>query len=297
MTKIIECVPNFSEGKNKKTIDAIAKSISGIQGIRILDIHKDKDHNRSVITFIGEPEAVLQAAFQATKTAAKLIDLTKQKGVHPRIGATDVIPLIPIKNVSFKECVSYANELGKRIGSELHIPIYLYEKAAKISSRKNLANVRKKIATEKKLAPDFGPKRLGPAGATSIGVRDFLIAFNVNLKSSDLSIAKKIAKAIRESSDGLPYVKALGLELKSRKITQISMNLTNYKKTSPLKAFKKIQKQARKHKVQILESELIGCAPIQAMPDNPKKELKLTNLKPSQIINFNNSSLLTFPLK
>jgi len=278
MKKLVECIPNFSTS-NKNIVKKIVEEIEQVHEIQILDINRDKDHNRSVVTFIGEPKSVIEAMFQATGTAAKLIDLTKHKGVHPRIGATDVIPLVPIKNITYKECVALARKLGKQIGEKLKIPIYLYEKAATSPERKNLANIRLGKISGK---PNFGPGKPGKAGATIVGVRNFLIAFNVNLKSHDLNIAKKIATKMRK----LPSVKALGLPLKSKKSIQISMNLTNYKKTSPLQTFKAIQKEARHSGIEILESELIGLAPKDSMPKNPKVALLLKTLKKHQIIDF-----------
>ena len=278
MKKLVECIPNFSTS-NKNIVKKIVEEIEQVPKIRILDINRNKDHNRSVVTFIGQPEKIIEAMFQATRTAAKLIDLTKHKGIHPRIGATDVIPLVPIKNITYKECVALARKLGKRIGKKLKIPIYLYEKAATSPERKNLANIRSGKISGK---PDFGPEKLGKAGATVVGVRNFLIAFNVNLRSHDLNAAKEIAAKMRK----LPSVKALGLELKSRKIVQISMNLTNYKKTSPLQAFKAVKKEARRSGIEILESELIGLAPKNSIPKNPKETLLLKNLKTHQTIDF-----------
>ncbi|NIA01821.1 MAG: glutamate formimidoyltransferase [Nitrospirae bacterium] len=279
MRKIIECIPNFSEGTKPEVIYQIVKSIAQFSNVYILDINRDKDHNRSVVTFIGEPNSVIEAAFQATKTAAKLINLSTHKGVHPRIGATDIIPLVPIKNITYKECVKLANKLGKRIGEELKIPIYLYEKAATTTERKNLANIRSKKISGK---PNFGPKKLGKSGATVVGVRNFLIAFNVNLKSNDLAAAKAIATKIRQ----LPSVKALGLELKSKKSVQVSMNLTNYKKTTPLQAFKAVKKEAKTLGIEILESELIGIAPKDSMPKDPKTSLLLKAFHCNQIVDF-----------
>lgn len=281
--QIIESVPNFSEGKNKKIINAIVKAIS-ISEIKILNVHSDPDHNRTVVTFLGEPEKVVKAAFQGVKKASQLIDLSKHKGVHPRIGAADVIPLIPIKDISEKECIFFAEKLGEKIGKELKIPVYLYEKAAKIPERKNLADIRKNGYNRK---PDFGPQKAGPAGATVVGVRDILIAFNVNLapnKMNNLKTAKSIAKKIREKNGGLKNVKAIGLYLKSRGIAQISMNLTNYKKTSLLRAFSRIEKLAKKHRIKILESEIVGMIPKDALPKNYKKILKLKNFKKKQIL-------------
>ncbi|MBD3361031.1 glutamate formimidoyltransferase [Candidatus Peregrinibacteria bacterium] len=283
---IVECVPNFSEGKNKKVIQAIKNSIAKISGIKVLDIHMDPDHNRSVISFIGEPDQAIKAAFEAVKKAAQLIDLTKHKGEHPRIGATDVVPLIPLEGITYKECIKLAEKLGKKIGEELKIPVYLYEKAATKFERKNLANLRKggyeRLKNEIKKPyrkPDFGPSKLSKAGVTAVSVRPVLIAFNVNLKTNDLKIAKYIAKKLREKNGGLPAVKALAISLKSKNIVQVSMNLTNYIVTPPLKAFKKVEKEAKKFGIKISESEIVGLVPKDALPKNPKKSLKLKKLK------------------
>ncbi|MFH1284562.1 MAG: glutamate formimidoyltransferase [Candidatus Peregrinibacteria bacterium] len=275
MSAIIECVPNFSEGKNKKTIREIKDSIAKISGIKILDIHMDPDHNRSVITFIGNPESVIRAAFEGTKSAARLIDLTKHKGEHPRIGATDVIPLIPLKGITYKKCITLAKRLGKKIGEELSIPVYLYEKAASDSFNKNLANIRNHPPKK----PDFGPAKPGKAGATAVGVRGILIAFNINLKTKDILVTKEIAKRVRENSGGLKTVKALGIRLKSKGITQVSMNLTDYKITPPLKVYKTVEKLSEKFGVKIIESEIIGLVPHSALPKTPKKTLRLKSFK------------------
>lgn len=287
MQKILECVPNFSEGKDKKKIAKILSSIKN-SGVKILDFSNDTDHNRTVITFIGPPKEVLEAAFEATKTASKLIDLTKHKGVHPRIGATDVMPLIPLKNISAKEAVKYSKKLGEKIAKKLKIPVYFYEKSAKAKIRKNLADIRnigyeqlkKEISKNKERFPDLGPKKLGKAGAIAIGVRDILIAFNINLKTDNVEIAKKIASKIREKSDGLKYVKALGLMLKKHNIAQVSMNLTNYKRTSIAKVFATVQKEAKKLHTEILESEVIGMIPRDALKNTTPEKLKLLQNKP-----------------
>lgn len=285
MQKTIECVPNFSEGRNKKKIDKIADSIKKISGIKILNISSDYDHNRTVITFIGNPAAIIKGAFEATKTAAKLIDLNKHRGVHPRMGATDVIPLIPIKGITDKEAVKYAKQLAKRIGTELKIPVYLYEKAANKKTHKDLSNIRN---NGHKFKPDYGPEKTGPAGATAVGVRDILIAYNVNLKTKNLSIAKKIAKKIRFSNGGLPAVKALGLPLPHRKIVQVSMNLIDHKKTGIYKVYKAIKKEAKKYHCAILESEIIGLVPEKALKEcgkGYKKYIKLNkNFTEDQIL-------------
>jgi len=292
MVKILECVPNFSEGKNKKKVAKILSSIKKIKGVKVLDYSSDPDHNRSVITFLGEPEKVLKAAFEATKTASRIINLTKHKGIHPRIGATDVMPLIPLKNITEKEAVKYSKELGKKIAKELKLPVYFYEKSTAKKSRKNLANVRnigyenlkKEITKNKERFPDLGPKRLGKAGAVALGVRDILVAFNINLKTSNIEIAKKIANQIREKTGGLPFIKALGLKLKHKNLAQVSMNLTNYKKTPPLKVYKLVKKLAKKYNTEILESELIGLIPKSALKNTSAKELKITNFSSKKIL-------------
>lgn len=292
MEKIIECIPNFSEGRNRKKIAAIVRAITDISGVILLDQGSDATHNRSVISFAGEPEAVLEAAFAATKKAAELIDLDKHRGAHPRMGATDVLPLVPIRGVSEKECVAYAEKLGRRIGNELKIPVYLYEKAAKTAERKNLAAVRNgeyetiKKEIEKMAArkPDFGPHKLGKAGATAVGVRAPLIAYNVNLKSKNLGLAKTIAKKIRFKDGGFKCVKALGFALKNRGLVQVSMNLTDYQETAMHTVFEEIKREAKKHGVQISESEIIGLIPQKALIETAKYYLKIPALSNRQIL-------------
>lgn len=288
----VECVPNFSEGKNKKVIKEIANTIKSVSGISVLDIHIDSPHNRSVITFIGEPKNVKEAAFKATKKAAELIDMTKHRGEHPRIGATDVIPIIPLKNISMKDCAKHAEDLAKKISKDLKIPTYLYEHAAKKADRKNLANIRKigyeklksKIKDDPFFKPDFGPAELGKSGATMVGARDFLIAFNVNLKSDDITIAKKIAAQIRESSGGLEGIKAIAINLKNKELVQVSTNITNYKKTGIKKVFQAIEEAANKQGVEVSESEIVGMLPENALSHNYKEVLKLHNFSEKQIL-------------
>lgn len=296
MQKLLECVPNFSEGRNKRKIAKIADSIRKIAGIKILNISSDYDHNRSVITFAGPPESVIKAAFNAAKIATAILDLNKHRGVHPRMGATDVIPLIPIRGITNKEAVKYAKQLAKRLGTELKIPVYLYEKAANKKIHQNLSNIRnygyenlkKTISSDPGFKPDYGPKKLGQAGATAVGVRNILIAYNVNLKTKNLAIAKKIAKKIRFSSGGLPAIKALGMPLTHRKIVQVSINILNYEKTGIYTVFKAIAKEARKYKCHILESEIVGLVPEKALTacgNNYKKQLKLgKNFTENQIL-------------
>ncbi len=291
MHQLIECVPNFSEGRDKAKIKLIEDSIKKVKGILFLNSESDIDHNRTVITFAGEPEKVIKAAFNAIKTAAKIIDLNVHKGVHPRIGATDVVPLIPLTGITRKETVKYSIALAKRVGEKVKIPVYLYENSAIRKDRKNLAVIRKgqyerlkKEITLPEKTPDFGPHKMGPAGATVIGVRRILVAYNINLKTSDIEIAKMIANEIRETAkNGLKNIKALGLYLKSKNIAQVSINLTDYKKTPPLKVFKKVETLAKKLKTRILESEIIGLIPAQALPKNPKL-LKIKNFSDKKIL-------------
>jgi glutamate formiminotransferase len=291
--QIVECVPNFSEGRRAEVIDRIAGSISAVTGVKLLGKEMDHNHNRAVVTFIGSPDGVTEAAFNACKTASELIDLTKHKGEHPRIGATDVVPFIPIRDVTMPDCVAIARQVGQDIGAKLGIPVYLYEEAATRPERRNLANVRqgefeglsRELGSNPDRAPDFGPNRIHPtAGATVVGARMILIAYNVNLASPDLALAKRIAKTIRESSGGMPNVKALGLMLHDRNIAQISMNLTNYKVSSMKAVFDRITQLARESGVKVLESELIGLAPQDAFRGTSHQELMITGFSPDQII-------------
>src|SRR5699024_4178359 len=228
MAKLVQCVPNFSEGRDPDKLEKILDEIRAVEEVKLLDYSMDKDHNRSVVTFIGEPEAVVEAAFNACKKASELIDLQNHTGEHPRMGATDVIPLIPISDVTMDDCIEFSNQLGKKIGEDLDISVYLYEKSATKPERENLAKVRKGQyeAMEEKLKsegwqPDFGPTKLNKtAGVTAVGARAPLVAFNINLDTSDLSIAKKIAKVIRASGGGYTFTKALGIEITERNIVQ-----------------------------------------------------------------------------
>jgi glutamate formiminotransferase len=293
MTKIVECVPNFSEGQREDVLKAIAKEIENVEGVRLLDYESDKDHNRSVFTFVGTPEAVKSAAYFACAKAAELIDMNKHKGEHPRIGATDVIPFIPISGVSMHDCVKLANELGAEIGNKLGIPVYMYEHAATTNKRRNLADVRRgqyeglkeTIESDPERRPDFGPTTMHPtAGATVIGARMPLVAYNVNLATNDIDIAKSIAKAVRHSSGGLRFVKALGLEIKERGIVQVSMNLTNYEKTPIFRVFEMIKREAERYGVEILGSEVVGLIPQNALLDSAQFYLRIEDFKKSQVL-------------
>lgn len=292
MARIIQCVPNFSEGRDKEILEKILDEIRRVDGVKLLDYSMDKDHNRSVVTFIGEPENVIEAAFAACKIASGLIDLRNHKGEHPRMGATDVIPLIPISDVTMDECVGFSRELGKRIGEELGISVYLYEKSAAKAARQNLAEVRKgqyeSMATKLKeddWTPDFGPMELNlSAGVTAVGARMPLVAFNINLATTELEIAKKIAKVIRASGGGFSYCKALGLEIKEKGIVQISMNMVDYTKSSLFRVFDTVEREARRYGVNVIGSELIGLVPQNALIDVAEYYLRLENFDSSQIL-------------
>ena len=292
MAKLIECVPNFSEGRNKEVVEKIVDEIRKIENVKLLDYSMDADHNRAVVTFVGEPEGVIEAAFNATKRAAEVIDMSKHTGGHPRMGATDVIPLVPISDVTMEECVEYSKILGKRIGEELNIPVFLYEKSATSRERENLADVRRgeyegmreKLKKEE-WKPEFGPAELNvKAGVTAVGARPPLIAYNVNLGTNDLDIAKKIAKAVRAKTGGFTYCKAIGLEIKERNIVQVSMNLVDYTKTPIFRVFDTIEREANRYGVNVIGSEIVGLVPMQALVDVADYYLKLENFNSAQIL-------------
>src|SRR5512139_1541373 len=273
MPQLIECIPNFSEARRPEVIDQIVAAIKSVEGARLLDCSSDLDHNRTVVTFAGPPFAVEEAAFRAIKTAAELIDLDSHKGEHPRVGATDVVPFVPLNGASMDDCIGMAKRLGERVGNELSIPVYLYEAAATRPERANLENIRKgqyeglkaEIETNPERQPDYGPAKLGPAGATVIGARNPLIAFNVYLTTGNVDIAKKIAKAIRHSSGGLRYVKALGLLVEGR--AQVSINFTNFRETPLARVIETIRREAQRYGAGIHHSELIGLIPQEALID------------------------------
>lgn len=291
MDKIIESVPNFSEGRRAHIVDEIVNAMQ-TPGVKILDREMDANHNRSVITLAGDPAAMENAVFRGIATAARLIDLETHRGEHPRIGATDVVPFVPIRGVTMDECVALARRLGERVARELDIPVYLYEHAATRPEHRDLAYLRRgeyetlkrEIATNPEREPDFGPKRLGKAGATVIGARPFLIAYNVNLATSDAQIAKDIARVVRERGGGLPSVKALGFELKDRGIVQVSMNLTDFNVTGILKAFETVKAEAERRGVTVLESEIVGLVPLEALTQLAAQALKLPTLQVSQVV-------------
>jgi glutamate formiminotransferase len=290
MRKIVECVPNFSEGRRQEVIDQIAAAIATVPGVRVLDVQSDADHNRTVVTFVGEPATVEEAAFRGIEKAAELIDMNLHRGEHPRLGATDVVPFVPIENVTMEDCVALARRLGERVGRELEIPVYLYERAATCPERQNLANVRRgeyegikaEIATRPEREPDFGPRRVGKAGAIAIGARPPLIAFNVYLGTADVEVAQAIARAVRHSSGGLRYVKALGLLVKGR--AQVSMSLTDYRQTPVHRVIEMIRREAERYGVSVVESELIGLTPNEALVEAAEFYLQLGSFSPDQIL-------------
>ncbi len=278
---LVECIPNFSEGRRAEVIESVVKSIADVEGVYVLDCSSDPDHNRTVVTFAGVPEVVTEAAFQGIKTAAALIDLDLHNGVHPRIGAADVVPFVPLRDVTLRECVMLAQALGQRVANELNIPVYLYEKAALRPERANLAVVRRDayeklkttIQTDPDRAPDYGLPVLGRAGAVAIGARAPLIAFNAYLDTSDVEIAKKIARTVRELGGGLPYLKALGLLVGGR--AQVSMNVIDYRKTSLFAIMEALRAAAAQQDAAITHTELVGLIPQAALMDTALSYLQL----------------------
>ena len=292
MQQLIECVPNFSEGRRAHVVDAIVAALTAVEGVILLDREMDANHNRAVVTLVGTAAALEEAAFRGCAKAAELIDLDAHRGEHPRIGATDVIPFIPIRGATTADCVAIAARLGERIGRELHIPVYLYEDAATSESNRNLADVRRgeyeglkgEIETNPERAPDFGPRKLGKAGATAIGARFPLIAYNVNLGTADVAIAKAVAAAVRFSSGGLRYVKALGIDLADRKLAQVSMNMTQYEQTPLHRAYELVKREAARYGVPVVESEIVGLVPQQALLDAAAYYLQLARFSPEQTL-------------
>lgn len=295
MARIVECVPNFSEGRNIKSINAIAGAISHVPGVKFISAEPDRDYNRTVVTFVGEPAAVVEAAFQGTKKASELIDMAQHKGEHPRLGATDVVPFVPVAGITMKECVGLAHEFGRRAGEELAIPIYLYEEAATRPERRNLSTIRKgeyegllEKLKDPAWKPDYGPSEFNPrSGATVTGARMFLIAYNVNLNTNDAKLANEIALRIRESGrvkkddqgntvldakgqkvntpGTLKAVKAMGVLLEAHNIAQVSINLIDYHVTPPHLAFEEVKKQAATLGIAVTGSEIVGVTPKEAL--------------------------------
>lgn len=292
MQPLVECVPNFSEGRRQDVVEQICARIRSVPGVRLLDVETDPDHNRAVVTFVGGPEAVGEAAFRAAQEAAALIDMREHRGEHPRMGATDVIPFVPVQGVTMEKCADLARAVGRRIGAELGIPVYLYEEAATRTERRNLANVRRgeyeglarQIGDDPDRAPDFGPAVMGPAGATAVGARPFLIAYNVTLGTDRLEVAEKIARAVRHSSGGLRHVKAMAVALDRPDQVQVSMNLTDFRRTPIHRVMALIRAEAAHHGVPVLESEIVGLVPAEALFDVAKYELQLRSFGLDQVL-------------
>jgi glutamate formiminotransferase len=279
---IIEAVPNFSEGRDPVIVSSIARAVSAVPGVSLLDTTSDPDHNRSVLTFAGPPEAVADAAFFGVRAALKNIDLSRHAGVHPRLGAADVIPLVPVEGATLDECAALARTLGERIWNELGVPVYLYEAAALRPECQRLENVRKLAPAG--LAPDCGTGRHPTAGASVVGARKFLIAWNINLRTADVKAAREIARTIRESSGGLPAVKSIGLPLESRGQAQVSINLVDFERTPLYVVFDAVKEICETRGIEIAGSELIGMIPEAALRSSEGHDLHWQNMRPELVL-------------
>ncbi len=292
MNKIMECVPNFSEGRDLQKIDKIVAPFRGKQGVKLLDYSNDEDHNRLVVTVVGEPEPLRDAVLEAIGVAVELIDLNHHQGQHPRMGAVDVVPFIPIRNVTMEEAVALSKEVGKEVAKRYNLPVFLYEKSASAPHRENLAAVRKgefEGMAEKIKQPEWHPdfrlaERHPTAGTVAIGARMPLVAYNINLNTPSLEIAHDIAKKIRFIGGGLRYCKAMGVELKDRGITQVSINMTDYTRTALYRAFELVRVEARRYGVSIVGSEIIGLVPMEALIDTASYYLGLENFSMEQVL-------------
>ena len=292
MNKIMECVPNFSEGRDLQKVDKIVAPFRGKQGVKLLDYSNDEDHNRLVVTVVGEPEPLRDAVLEAIGVAVELIDLNHHQGQHPRMGAVDVVPFIPIRNVTMEEAVALSKEVGKEVAKRYNLPVFLYEKSASAPHRENLAAVRKgefegmaEKIKQPEWHPDFGLAERHPtAGTVAIGARMPLVAYNINLNTPSLEIAHDIAKKIRFIGGGLRYCKAMGVELKDRGITQVSINMTDYTRTALYRAFELVRVEARRYGVSIVGSEIIGLVPMEALIDTASYYLGLENFSMEQVL-------------
>ena len=290
--KLVECVPNFSEGRRPEIVAAIRDAIAAVEGVSVLDVSSDASHNRSVITFIAPVDTAVDAAFAGIKAASERIDLCQHSGEHPRIGATDVVPFIPLEGSTMEDCIALARQLGQRVGTELQIPVYLYERAATTPARENLADVRRgefeglreEIGSNPARKPDFGPEKIHPTcGATAIGARPFLVAYNIYLgAATNLQIAKNIAKAVRGSSGGFRYVKGLGLEVDNQ--AQVSMNLVDTEKTPLHNVFDFVKMRAEAEGAQVTWSEIVGLVPERVLIDTAVSHLQLKQFTPKQVL-------------
>ena len=288
----MECVPNFSEGRDLEKIDKIVSPFRARQGVKLLDYSNDEDHNRLVVTVVGEPEALKEAVIEAIGVAVKLIDLNHHQGQHPRMGAADVVPFIPIKGCTMDEAIALSKEVGARVAEAYNLPVFLYEKSASAPPRENLAAIRKgefegmaEKIHQPEWKPDFGPAERHPtAGTVAIGARMPLVAYNINLDTPSLEIAHGIAKKVRFIGGGLRFCKAMGVELKERGITQVSMNLTDYSKTAIYRAHEMVRFEARRYGVNIVGSEIIGLVPMEALIDTAAYYLGLENFSMQQVL-------------
>jgi glutamate formiminotransferase len=292
MQKLVECIPNFSEGRRQEVIDQVAAAVRGVKGVRLLDVSSNPDHNRTVLTFVGPSDAVGEAAFAATAEAVRLIDMNEHVGEHPRIGAMDVVPFVPLAGATMDDAIALAHSTGKRIADELGVPVYLYSAAATTPARKRLPDVRqgqyeglKNSIASPERKPDYGEARMHPtAGATAVGARPPLIAFNVNLGTTDLAIAKNIAKGLRESSGGLMNVQAMGVDLAAQGMVQVSMNLIDYIRTPIHRAFELVRVEAERYGVPVVGSEIVGLVPLDALAGAADFYLRLTGFNRNQVL-------------
>lgn len=289
--KRVMCIPNYSEGRDEEKINKIVDCFKNVENVKLVDYQPDKDHNRLVVEVIGEPEAVIKAVLKSVEVAKDIIDMTKHEGAHPRMGAVDVVPFVPVTEVTTEDCVGYANEVGKAIG-EMGIPVYLYEDAATTPARKNLAKVRKgqyegffEKIKEDEWKPDFGPQEMNAkSGATAVAARFHLVAFNVNLNTNNEEIATTIAKKVRHIGGGLRFVKAIGLPLEEKNQVQVSMNLVNFEKTAVYQALEMVKSEAKRYGVTVANTELIGMIPLQALIDSAMYYMQIEKLDQEQVI-------------
>jgi len=292
MTQIVECVPNFSEGRNLERIEKIVQPFRAREGVKLLDYQRDEDHNRCVVTVVGEPEALKTAVLEAMGAAIAVIDMRSHKGQHPRMGAVDVVPFIPVKNMSMKEAIELSRQVAEAAAQKFNLPIFLYENSATAVHRRNLAEIRKgqfegmpEKIQQPEWKPDFGPVGIHPsAGVTAVGARMALVAYNVNLGTTNLDIASDIARKVRHLSGGLRYCKAIGVELTHRGIVQVSINMTDYTKTALYRVFELIRIEARRWGVAVVGSEIVGLVPMGALIDTAAYYLQLEDFKMEQVL-------------
>ncbi len=291
--RLIECVPNFSEGRDEGVVERIAAAMASVAGVAVLDRQLDPDHNRSVITLAGGPEAVAEAAVRGVGRAVELIDLHRHRGVHPRIGAADVVPFVPLEGVSLQDCAALARQAGEEIWRRHRVPVYFYEAAALRADRANLEQIRRgqfeRLRQEALVNPERRPDLGGPglhptAGAVAVGARKFLIAYNINLACPEVEIARRIARAIRSSSGGFPHVKAIGVKLESRGAAQVSINFTDFDQTPMEEVYQAVRREAERHGVALADSEIVGLIPLRAFQQAPEFYRRCRNFRPDRVL-------------